>query len=174
VRTDDRTCTIIFLGIYIFFCLLKEKYNFFKFRKAQLLTQKATQNKTTLHLGWSHCCKNYTVIITGCMLRNIHISNGNGFCHFYADFGFPLSPTRLLPDLTIWVSRWVSYKKQELLTLRKHLGSPLFFGGIRVDIFVSFICCAIYFVLLVYVLCLVPNVTQLSKLFILDCPFDFF
>ena len=41
---------------------------------------------------------------------------------FCVDF-FPLSPTRHLPDLIIWVTRWVSYKKHELLALREHLGS---------------------------------------------------
>jgi len=31
--------------------------------------------------------------------------------------------------LCIWVTRWVSYKKQELLTAREHVGSPPVFGG---------------------------------------------
>jgi hypothetical protein len=64
-------------------------------------------------VSWSHCCKNYTVVITQCWpLRNIHMSNNNGSLTFYVDVFFPLSLSRLLPDL---VTRWVSYRKQELL-----------------------------------------------------------
>ena len=45
---------------------------------------------------------------------------------------FPLSLPRLLPDC-IWVTRQMSYKKQELL--REHLSSPPGFGGVRVHLF---------------------------------------
>ena len=86
----------------------------------------------------------------------------------------------------------VSYKKQELITLREHLGSlPGFFVGSVLLIF-SFFCpvmflCVIYvFVCLqivvsnvhyvVYFLCLssscVPHVAGFSRLSICDCPFD--
>jgi hypothetical protein len=34
-------------------------------------------------------------------------------------------------DLTIWVPWWVSYTKQELLTLPEHLGSPPVFDVVR-------------------------------------------
>ena len=76
----------------------------------------------------------------------------------------PLSPRRLFPDLTIWVARWVSYKKQELLTLREHLGSPpVFFVGVHVGYLFSFMCC----VLCVFVLFLMCPTLPVS----LDCPF---
>jgi hypothetical protein len=43
----------------------------------------------------------------------------------------------------IWVTRRVSYKKQELLTIREHLSSPLVFGGVRVAHLFSLLCCSI-------------------------------
>jgi hypothetical protein len=61
-------------------------------------------------------------------------SDDNGSSPFYVDFFFPLPPTLLLSDLTlyIWVTRRVSYMKQELITLHEHLSSPSGFDGIRV------------------------------------------
>ena len=42
---------------------------------------------------------------------------------------FSLPPTRALPELTIWLTRRLSYRKQKLFTLRKHQDSvPVFFG----------------------------------------------
>jgi len=37
------------------------------------------------------------------------------------------------------------YRRQELLTLRKHLGSPLGVGGVRIAHLFSFLCCGFYF-----------------------------
>jgi len=37
-------------------------------------------------------------------IRNIHISNDNGFFIFYVDFFFPLLLPRLLPDLTVYMN----------------------------------------------------------------------
>ena len=50
---------------------------------------------------------------------------------------------RTLPYL--WVTRRVSYKKQEQLTRREHLSSPtvFFFGGVRIAHLFSFLCCLI-------------------------------
>jgi hypothetical protein len=60
--------------------------------------------------------------------------------------------------------RRVSYKKQELLTLREHLGSPpVFFVGVHVGYLFSFMCC----VLCVFVLFLMCPTLPVS----LDCPF---
>jgi hypothetical protein len=61
----------------------------------------------------------------------------------------------------------VSYKRQELLTLREHLSSPPVFSAVRVAHLFSFLCCVFYFV------CLrpVPIVANFSGLSILDCPF---
>jgi len=60
-------------------------------------------------------------------------------------FFFPLSPTRLL-----WLTRMVSYKKQELFTLHEDLCSPLVYGVVRVAHLFSFLCC-------VFVFCLSPS-----------------
>jgi hypothetical protein len=57
----------------------------------------------------------------------IHISNDNESLPLYIEFFFFLSSTRLFPVLIIWLTRRMSYKKQELFTLRQHLGSPLLF-----------------------------------------------
>ena len=89
---------------------------------------------------------------------------------------FALSPTRLLPDLTIWVTRRVSYQKQELLTLRDHLGSPpvfvifLFYFLLQGPCSSSFkfsVFCCDFFILFVIVMCLVCPILLVS----LDCPF---
>jgi hypothetical protein len=47
-------------------------------------------------------------------------------------------PTRLLPDLNIWVTLRVSYKKQEMLILCEDM---FFFGGVRVPIYSLFVLC---------------------------------
>ena len=85
--------------------------------------------------------------------------------------------------LTIWLTWRVSYKKQELLTIRKHLGSSPFFGGcwflflflffdcgVRLGRLLSILCSVVFscLVLFVVVLCFVcPK----SPVF-LDCPFS--
>ena len=47
-------------------------------------------------------------------------------------------PTRLLPDLNIWVTLRMSYKKQEMLILCEDM---FFFGGVRVPIYSLFVLC---------------------------------
>ena len=72
-------------------------------------------------------------------------------------------------SLPLHVVPWrVSYKKQELLTLREHLGLPPGFGGSVLFIFLVF--CIDVFVLFVSVLCLVCPMLPVSSL---DCPFGF-
>jgi hypothetical protein len=91
----------------------------------------------------------------------------------------------------------VAYKKQELVILREHLGSPPVFSGVCVAHLFSFLCCVfsgsvlliflvfcvvflvgsvlliclafcvVLFVLLVFVLCLVYPMLPVS----LDCPY---
>jgi len=57
---------------------------------------------------------------SGWSLRNIHISNENGSFTFYVNVFGPLSLQILLPDLTVYmITRWVSYKKQELYAFRE-------------------------------------------------------
>ena len=81
----------------------------------------------------------------------------------------------------------MSYKRQELFTLREYLGSPpilvgsvlliflvfcvVVFGGFRVADLLSFLCC-VFVVGLRHVSCL-PNVASFSVLSILDWPFGF-
>ena len=66
-----------------------------------------------------------------------------------------------------------SYQRQELLILREYLGSPPFFGGVRVADLFSF--CVVLFVLFFIFLCLVCPVLPVcfSGLSIPDCPFGF-
>jgi hypothetical protein len=61
----------------------------------------------------------------------------------------------------------VSYKNQELFTLRERLCSPLFFSGVRCV--QSLVLYLVSFVLFVFVLCIVPIVASVYGLSILDC-----
>jgi hypothetical protein len=72
--------------------------------------------------------------------------------------------------LTIWVTWWLSYKRQELFALREHIGSPLVVDGVCVAHLFSFLCCVFCFVCLCPLSC-VPNIVSLSGLFILDYHF---
>jgi hypothetical protein len=63
---------------------------------------------------------------------------------------------------------WVSFKRRELLTLRELIVSAPVFGGIRVALLLSFLCCVmLFYVLFVFVLCLVCQMLPMS----LDCLF---
>ena len=109
-------------------------------------------------------------------LRNIHISNYNGFSPFYVRFFFHLSPTIHLLNFTIWTTRRVSYKKQELLSLDNYIGSPLLFS-VGPVLLISLVFCVLLCVFRV-LFCLrpvsgVPNITSVSRFSILDCPFEF-
>ena len=81
---------------------------------------------------------------------------------------FSLIPTRLVPDLTIRVTCEMSYKK--LLTLRESPCSPPVL--VRFIALIHLVFCAV-FVLLVFVLLLVPNVALVSGFSILDCSMGF-
>jgi hypothetical protein len=109
---------------------------------------------------------------SGCLLRNIHISNINGF-FFFLHRLFSLLYHWLLSNLTIymWVTRRVFYKKQEPAFSR-------IFDGIRVTHLFSFLCCVVFlccvsvlcfcfFVFLVFILFFVRPMLSVS----LDCPF---
>jgi len=66
----------------------------------------------------------------------------------------------------------VSYKKQELLTLREHQGSPLVFVGVCIAHLLVFCVVFLSFVCLRSVSC-VANVASASIWYILDCLFGF-
>ena len=68
--------------------------------------------------------------------------------------------------LTKWATWWVSYKRQEQLTIREQLDSPPNFGWVRVAHLFSFQYC-VFFILFVFSLCLLYPVLPVS----LDCPF---
>jgi len=55
--------------------------------------------------------------------------------------------------LTVWVTWSLSYKRQELLTIRENLGSPTVYGGSVLHIFLSFLCCGFSCLCLSFVLC---------------------
>ena len=74
--------------------------------------------------------------------------------------------------LNIWVTRRLSYKKQELRTLCEHMGSPLFLVGPVLLIFLVFCDEFLRFVCLRPVCC-EPNVDSGFGLSILDCTFGF-
>ena len=58
---------------------------------------------------------------------------------------------------------WVSYKRRELLTLRKLIVSAPVFVGVCVAHLFSYLCCVVYFVCLCPVSCM-PNVANVSRL----------
>ena len=63
--------------------------------------------------------------------------NDNVSLPFYVELFLPLSSTRLCSDWTKIVTRRACYKKQELISIREHLGSPTIFWCFYV-LFVSF------------------------------------
>ena len=83
--------------------------------------------------------------------------------------------------LYIWVTRWVSYTKQEHLALNEHLGPPGYFDGLRVAHLFSFLyspcMCLMYLVLwcdVHYVVCINPCLVRLyPHLFVLFMLFVF-
>ena len=59
---------------------------------------------------------------SGWLLRNIHISNDNGWFTFYVDLSLRYHCQYLYRTwLYIWVTRRLSNKKQDLLALREHM-----------------------------------------------------
>ena len=117
----------------------------------------------------------------------------------YAVIMFAIYFYRTWQKTYIWVTRRVSYKKKELLTLCEHSGSLPVICVVHVAHIVSFLCCAVLWFVCLFVclfvlfflfyvsvlfcfwffsLCLRPvfcihNVTRISELLILDCPGSF-
>jgi len=85
-------------------------------------------------------CNNSMVVITNWLVLVMKYPFFKWQWIFSVDIFFPLSPARLLPDLTTRVALWVSYKKQELLTLPEHLISPRVFGDDRAAHLFSLLC----------------------------------
>ena len=90
---------------------------------------------------WSHRYKNYTFVITIWLISTKYpYLKWQWSFYFLCRCLFPPSLPILLPTwLYIWVTRRVSYKKHDLLTLREHLSSlPGFFVGSVLLIFLDF------------------------------------
>jgi hypothetical protein len=106
----------------------------------------------------------------GWPLRNIHVTNDYGSFHFYVDFFsfFITDKTFIGLWLYMWVTRWVFYKNKQSLTLRRQLGSPPVFCGVRIVHLFSFLRCDLF----VFVRCLVcPNITSVFVFAIFIAPF---
>jgi hypothetical protein len=89
-----------------------------------------------------------------------------------SDYPFGIVILFLTIYMYMYVIRRVSYKKNSLLTLHKHLSSPAVFVGsmLLIFLFFSVILC---FVCLHYVSC-VPNVASVGGLIISDFLSDFY
>jgi hypothetical protein len=74
--------------------------------------------------------------------------------------------------MIIWVTRWVFDKKQELITLRKHLWSPQFYGGVSISHVFSIQCCSILFCFSTFHHMFTTNMSCVSGLSFRNCPFD--
>ena len=133
-------------------------------------------DKATLLLGWSHRYKNSTVAITIWLTvtKYPYLKWQWIFSLSLRLFFFPLEPSRLLPNLTVYMNNTTGSYKEELLTLREHLCSLQVFSGVRVAHLFSCLYCVVFlcFVCLRSVF-YVPNVASVSGLSILGCSFGF-
>jgi len=129
-------------------------------------------NATQTRLRWSYIEVIATAMLwkstlTDWPLRNIHFSNNNGSFSLYVNLSF-------LCRRKDFVRTWrVSYKIQELLTLREHLCSkphfpiPVFFFG-RSVLFIFLGFSGVFFVLFVLIPHLVSNVACVPGMSIND------
>jgi hypothetical protein len=91
---------------------------------------------------------------TGWSLGNIHFSNNNGYLPFYVNLIYHRQD---LCRTWLWATRWLSNKKQALLTLPSTWVRPCFFVGS---------------LMVIFVLCFVTDVACVSGFTILDCHFS--
>lgn len=107
----------------------------------------------------------YIYIRIACVLHTCwHISLMTKFFSWLGIFFFLLSLTKLLSDLAIWVTRRVSYRKQELLAFHEHLSSPLLcpcYSPIKLS--------GLFFVAVSSSCIFVSDVTSIFGLCIRDC-----
>jgi hypothetical protein len=121
-------------------------------------------SKATLLLSWSHRYKNYMVVITIWLtvVKHPFLKWHLIFFLFIYIISFLYYRT-LYIYIYIWLNRWVSYKKQGLLSFREHLGSPAVFNGGRCCSSFIVSCIMLCFcVLFVLVLCLVSLMLAVS------------
>jgi hypothetical protein len=164
---------------------------YFSYIKRHSCWDKSYLNKDNLLLRWSHCYKNYMVVIA-IWLRNIHISNNNGSFTVCLDFFISLSLARTW--LYIWVTRWFLIRSRGCLPFASTKVHPTFLVRFVLLIFLQsylrYLClfaysgvqhilsCGVFWGVFLVFFCLrlvscVPNVASFSALSILDCPFDF-
>ena len=109
-------------------------------------------------------------------IQNIHILNDNGPFPFYIDWVVPLSQTRILPNLVVWVTHNdCLVRNRNCLPFASTCVHLLFFlwgpfcpsfkFSVMGVLFVCFVC--------LRPVSHVPNVTCISRLSILDSPSDF-
>jgi hypothetical protein len=127
----------------------------------QLLTPRLLNQCYTFLLECSHSCKDYTSIITDRCLATKYPLRHESF-PFYVEFFIPLSPTILLPGLTMWITWRVSCKKQEILNLHEHHGSRTVFSLVLVAHLFFFLCCVFCYLSLFYVLCRMFQVLHIA------------
>ena len=84
--------------------------------------RKSYSKKATLLPDWSHRYKNSTIVITIWLtVTKYPYLKWQWILCFLRRCLYPLSLPRFYHSwLYIWVTRWVSYKKKELLTFREH------------------------------------------------------
>ena len=117
----------------------------------------------TFLLECSYSCKNYTSIITDRFLVTKYPLRHESF-PFYVEFFIPLSPTILLPGLTMWITWRVSWTKQEILNLHEHHGPRPLFRLVLVAHLFIFLCCVFFCLSFFCVLCWMLPVYQLWPL----------
>ena len=94
-----------------------------------------------------HCCDvRYDFIKTmfGSSLPPVVCRGGGGGLMSYLYYLCFSVYTGFQHVLTIWVTWWASYKRQKLLTLRDHMGSPPVLGGVRVAHLFGFLCWVLF------------------------------
>jgi hypothetical protein len=107
----------------------------------------SAQEKATLLLGWSHRYKYSTVIIT--IVTKYPYLKWQCILYFYVDVSFLYYYLDFyLTWVCIRVTLWVSYRKQELRTLREHLSSSLVLWRVP--------CCSSLYFFCVVLLCVFP------------------
>ena len=105
-----------------------------------------------LRLGWSHRYKHSTVVITIWLTGTRYPYLKWQWILLLLCFLSCITANTLTEIECIWAIRRVSYQKQGLPTLREHLRSPRFFGGVRVAHLYKF-CVVLLWVFTFLVLC---------------------
>ena len=128
---------------------------------------------------WCKSCSNKTTFLlviatkilrlsswSGRPLRNIHLKWQRMFS-FLHSFCFSSITNKILPYLTVWVTLWMSYKKQELHSSQAHGFTSGFLWGSLLLIFLVF-CVVFCFCVCLRPVSWMPNVVIVFGLSFLD------